>query len=484
MTNSTKMHEQQSHMTEKILKLTLEIIYLLTGEDCSHLMIRSNHLTSKLKERQSFVLVPPSPFVNHEKSKKKKIIDITQEIIELLTEEVPIRCQDVTVYFSMEEWEYLEGHKDLYKDVMMEDHQTLTSPDGSSNGNPPERCPCPLYSRDSTQEDQEIPHHYQAKDLSYIKVKLEEDKLNMEGSQQSIEQNRMTMNTEQKHSSPDISTGCNSEEDSLRQTSVAVNSFPHNTHPGLHHLETSRDLSIPEESSDQSHTVISDLHVRFHSAERSTEPSNGKGSSISHGRIQTGETSLSCLGCGKTFNMRSELVIHLRSHTSVTFSCSDCGKSFSKKSEFDNHRKKHRKENSFVCSECGKYFTEKRGLINHQRSHTGERPFSCSECGKGFTQKGSLLTHQRRHTGECPFTCSDCGKSFTVKGKLLAHQRSHTGERPFSCSECGKSFTQKGSLHYHQRIHTGERPYSCSECGRCFTHKGNLIRHQGTHCYS
>ncbi|CAI9602083.1 unnamed protein product [Staurois parvus] len=60
---------------------------------------------------------------------------------------------------------------------MMENRPPLTSPDGSINGNPPERCPGPLYSRDSTQEHQEIPQKDQGENL--IKVEVKED---LEGS--------------------------------------------------------------------------------------------------------------------------------------------------------------------------------------------------------------------------------------------------------------------------------------------------------------
>ncbi|PIO33526.1 hypothetical protein AB205_0081270 [Aquarana catesbeiana] len=58
---------------------------------------------------------------------------------------------------------------------MMENWLPPTSPDGSSNRNPPERCPRPLYSRDSTQEHQEIPQEDQLEDLNIIKVEHDEE---------------------------------------------------------------------------------------------------------------------------------------------------------------------------------------------------------------------------------------------------------------------------------------------------------------------
>ncbi|XP_066451495.1 gastrula zinc finger protein XlCGF66.1-like isoform X1 [Eleutherodactylus coqui] len=157
-----RMEKDRDHMAAQILDLTLEIIYWITGEDYTVVKKLSGEcVTPCVAGGQSQTQSPitePSP---HSLIHEQKILEVTHRITELLTGEVPIRCQDVAVYFSMEEWDYLEGHKDLYKDVMMEDHQPLPSPDGSSQRNPPERCHSPLYSQDCPEEEEHVPLYHQ-----------------------------------------------------------------------------------------------------------------------------------------------------------------------------------------------------------------------------------------------------------------------------------------------------------------------------------
>ncbi|XP_044153079.1 oocyte zinc finger protein XlCOF7.1-like [Bufo gargarizans] len=133
----------KDHITEKILKLTLEIIYLLTGEDYSVVSRAGKHVgTIRRTPRQtgglckviSPITHPPPLSEVHEKNNNLKILDLTNKIIQLLTGEVPIRCEDVIVCFSMEEWKYVEGHKDLYKHIM-ENHPFLGSSAFSSSEN-------------------------------------------------------------------------------------------------------------------------------------------------------------------------------------------------------------------------------------------------------------------------------------------------------------------------------------------------------------
>ncbi|XP_063814181.1 oocyte zinc finger protein XlCOF7.1-like isoform X2 [Pseudophryne corroboree] len=85
-------------------------------------------LSQGFSRTQSSIMVPPPHSLIHDRDNDQKILELTNKIIQLLTGEVPIRCEDVTVHFSMDEWEYIEGHKDLYKD-MMENQETLSSPD-------------------------------------------------------------------------------------------------------------------------------------------------------------------------------------------------------------------------------------------------------------------------------------------------------------------------------------------------------------------
>ncbi|PIO11608.1 hypothetical protein AB205_0213370, partial [Aquarana catesbeiana] len=66
----------------------------------------------------------------------------------------------------MEESEFLKEHKDLYQDTMVET---------SNYRNATERCPRPLYSRDSTQEGHTIPHHHQSGNLRDSKVEVKEE---------------------------------------------------------------------------------------------------------------------------------------------------------------------------------------------------------------------------------------------------------------------------------------------------------------------
>ncbi|XP_077111701.1 uncharacterized protein LOC143767342 isoform X2 [Ranitomeya variabilis] len=170
--NRSRMDRDRDKMAERILHLTLEILFQLTGEDYILVKTSSERCLDPVSEGWGRPLSPitgppPEPPI-HGDINDQKILELIYKMIELLTGEVPIRCQDVSVYFSMEEWEYLEGHKDQYKDIMMEDPQPLTSPVLSSKRTTPERCPHPLLPQDCKQENPNVPQDHQDKDLTNL----------------------------------------------------------------------------------------------------------------------------------------------------------------------------------------------------------------------------------------------------------------------------------------------------------------------------
>ncbi|KAM4033148.1 oocyte zinc finger protein XlCOF8.4-like isoform 1-T1 [Anomaloglossus baeobatrachus] len=436
------MDMDRDKMAERILHLTLEILFRLTGED--YIVVkktsseRCHAPVSEGWERPlNPITGPPLHPPIHEDINDQKILELTYRMIELLTGEVtllvPIRCQDVTIYFSMEEWEYLEGHKDLYKDIMKEDPQPLTSPVLSSKRTTPERCPRPLLPQDCEQEDPNVPQDHQGEDLTHINT----TETYVRGDEQSKEE---------------IPTD-NRPDDYIRRSKRLLT--PDFQSYNLDVLQDTYEehCVIPPVPSVLHNKVLSSVPLKQVLSSESSQTIKENKSSRRDVRTTKGKKTFSCSECGKYFNDHSNLIVHKRIHTG---------------------------EKPYPCPECGKCFTKKSTLVIHHRIHTGEKPFSCSECGKCFADKSTIIKHQRTHTGEKPFPCLECGKDFNHKSNFVKHLRIHTGEKPFSCSECGKHFNHKSNVLIHLRTHTGEKPFSCSECGKCFADKSTLVRHQRT----
>ncbi|XP_066443871.1 zinc finger protein 665-like isoform X2 [Eleutherodactylus coqui] len=551
-TDPSRSARYKELITERILNLSLEIIYLLSRENFTVVRKPSSECVipggcSRMSEgrsrTQNPMMEPSSHLPIPGRNKEQKILDLINKIIELLTGEVVIRCQDVAVCFSMEEWENIARHEDLYKDAMMEDHRPLAPLDESCKRNAPAMC-----SPDSPEDNHSAPPDYQVggalegEDIIDLKVEImetEEGEMYIRCDPPFMEEEFPTDISHADHENLLegrllLSQDCEIEyitQDFPAETPITINVPPAHQVSEPCYLEehspdsssnvtqstkTKGDKRFPCSECGKSFTRKSNLfrHEITHTGQK-PNVCNGCGKSytqkshlVEHQTFHTGEKPFSCATCGKCFMQRTILYRHQRIHTGESpftcggksfthkshlvehqqfhmrekkYSCSECEESFAKKYMFVNHQRIHTGEKTYFCLGCVKCFSKKTLLVDHQKTHIGERTYSCLKCGKSFTKRSGLEKHNSIHTGERPFLCLECGKCFAKKSVLTVHQRIHTGERPYPCLECGKRFTKKSGLDKHHRTHTGERPFLCSECGKSFFQKSGLIKHEIIH---
>ncbi|XP_068112221.1 oocyte zinc finger protein XlCOF8.4-like isoform X2 [Hyperolius riggenbachi] len=535
------MEEDHNHVTERIFNLTLEIFYLLTGEKYAAVKMTAIEsllqgmcpALSGVQSRNESTKAIPSPHtLISGKNNKKKIVEVTNKITELLSGEVPIRCQDVTFYFSMEARGNSEGHKDPYKNIKVENHQILTSPDGPCDTNPTERCAGPLYSQDCAKENHSHKQQNQGKDQITIKTELQEeveethvrtnalheekeipleDNTGGQNFSRTSEEHLISSPTSENHDGisnyfPGINSGTSNMQH--EEYSIKSNADTPDVQQRLHGLDTPLHPPIDMgHLSNKSHFAISNIHQELYREEQSsglatleetTHKSVPATSNIHPGFLaaygpsthSTHEESSPCVMIQPTLQNSNEIYqgsnswkcIPTLAYQNEHQQTQKCDQSF----RSVNHRstsgqKRHLGKKLFPCTECGKCFNHIIELLKHQQEHRKIRPYSCSDCGRSYTHKSHLLNHQRLHTGVNTFPCLECGRCFTLKSQFIQHMRSHTGEKPFSCTECGRCFAKKSNLDNHQTVHTGFRPFSCSVCGKKLARKTTLRQHLRAH---
>ncbi|KAM3913562.1 uncharacterized protein RB166_018825 isoform 4-T4 [Leptodactylus fuscus] len=471
------MGKDRNHVTENILKLTLEIIYLLTGEDYGPVKKSRKQTTSSSRPTvsgawgttQSPTREPAPHSLINEKT-NKKILELTNKIIELLTGEVPIKFQDENGDSLMEEWDYFESEKDPNMNVKKETHQGSDSPadfsddtDISGGSRSPSSSPDRItarYSSDglddhSPQNSIETPDSYKEPCPTKTKIYIRTQYTQYSPSRVKEES---VSHTGENISNTDLYSSSEYSPNPYTYTKEESTS-------GKAENLTNSELCINSQQYADRYTPRDDNKDSFSGVKE--EPASGDDENLMDHPLPSWIYTKS----DNKFKKKEPMC----------YICVECGKNFPYKSHLVRHQKIHVEDRPYSCIECGKSFKLNSNLISHLRIHTGQKPFSCSACNKSFISKSELVKHARTHTGEKPYSCVECGRRFSRISNLIDHNKIHTGEKPHCCTECGKCFRRHSNLLSHQKTHTMEKVYSCSQCSAGFLTNSELLKHQKTH---
>uniref|UniRef100_A0A8C5PAZ3 C2H2-type domain-containing protein n=1 Tax=Leptobrachium leishanense TaxID=445787 RepID=A0A8C5PAZ3_9ANUR len=509
---------KKNEVTEKILDLTLEVNYLLTGEDYV-VMTRSGesrlHSGASRRIQNPGMDTPPHSQV-HERHNEQKILELTNKIIHLLTGEV---------------LGYIHRFSELYKDVAMEALQphnssldgSMTRPEAegfhnhvpspnqegtiSHRGNDVESESTSIHileessssceedtnvypSTDYTETEQpsafikahEAPHEEEnvADADMYIHTEYAQTEDTLPSCKEGNRKNT-TMYTK--------GTSCDATEnlDSSEGNNIDASVYTHTTgYPSTR---------IKEEPSPYVDVTDGDVYESTEYTQIEYLSTHIKGEPTSCEEDLTGMDSCITIGHTQadypTAHVKEESTLYEGGNLTATDGRVPMDHALAQYPYTHiNEEPTSRGEGDLTIPEMQTpYLT---GMLNNSDLMGPEVSAMGSDCGEGFSRDTNFNQHPYFHPAlhllqlpKAPqekksFSCPECGKCFKQELALKLHQRNHAGEKPYGFLGRDKPLGQASDYQGPQCAHT-KKTYSCSECGKCFGHMAHLRRHQVNH---
>ncbi|XP_015436080.1 PREDICTED: gastrula zinc finger protein XlCGF57.1-like [Dufourea novaeangliae] len=146
----------------------------------------------------------------------------------------------------------------------------------------------------------------------------------------------------------------------------------------------------------------------------------------------------------------------------------------------------------FTCYQCGRTYQMRHNLVKHLRFECGgQKHFVCTVCPARYTQNGKLRQHMlNAHNIFVPprktwmRTAYSLYESYpfdapsAMKTMLPSISRYVPEDREFQCSNCGRRYSLKHNLIRHERYECGgQRRFTCAFCSKKYTQNGTLQKH-------